>query len=132
MLEPCIPGPAALKPSNFSAQASLLLPQAANAPSLADGVDLDLLSIGKEGDKEEEESSTGSASGIFQSMFDGILGDVNKVGLEHPNAGSNWMVAKRQEFLLRESGQSPATPLKLFLQHKASLQLHPLIHEWAR
>jgi hypothetical protein len=140
MLEPCIPGPAALKPSNFLAQASLLLPQVANAPSLADGVNLDLLSIGEEDDEEEEESSTGSASCSFQSMFDGALGDVDEVGLEHSNAGSNWIVAKRQEFLLRESRQSPATPqlqsevrlLKLLLQHKASLQLHPLIHNWAR
>jgi hypothetical protein len=148
MLEPYVPGPAALKPPSYSALASLLLPQARKSPSLADGVDADVLSFAEEDDEEEddeeedEESSTGSASGSYQSLEDGEGDDVADAGLGHPpNAGgSNWMVAKRQDFVLRESREPPPTPqlqsevrlLKLLCQHKAPLRLYPLIHQWAR
>jgi hypothetical protein len=78
-------------------------------------------------DEDDEESSIGSGSGSYQSLEgEGEDLDLDLAGgLEHPNASSNWMVAKRQQFVLRESSQSPAIPqlqskvrlLKLLCQH---------------
>jgi hypothetical protein len=155
MLEPYIPGPASLKHPSYSVLASLLLPPPAKSKSPALADQQVVLSTPVEEDEEDasaadddaddEESSIGSGSGSYQSLEGEGEGedldlDLPVGGLEHPNAGSNWMVAKRQQFALRESSQPPATPqlqsevrlLKLLCQHKAPLGLYPLIHQWAR
>ena len=92
-------------------------------------------------EEDDTSSAESSSSGTYQSAVDEEEEVLDAVLLPQVNQGTNWMVAKRQAFALKESRQSRAsTPqlqaelrlLKLLNKHNAPLQLFPAFQEWAR
>ena len=81
---------------------------------------------------EQDDDSLGS----YQSLAD----DFDEAAVPPEVDFSNWMVAKRLAFSVRERTRAPATAqlqsevrlLKLLNRHKAPLSLYPILQQWAR